>query len=156
MITCKFEDGHDVLLRHTTANALVIKENKILLTIRADFLNEGGKYCLPGGFLNRDETIEEGIKREVKEETGYETKNVKLFRINSNPNRRNEDRQNIDFLFLAEVGKQTSQPDHEVAKMEWIDLDNLPSEEKVAFDHFENIELYKKYQKEKFELPKIT
>ena len=74
MITCKFEDAGDALLRHVAVDALVIKNNTILLVKRADFLLEGGKYCFPGGYLDRDETLKEGVLRELQEETGYQGK----------------------------------------------------------------------------------
>lgn len=44
--------------------ALLIKDNKIILG------NEKGIYQFPGGHLEEGETLEECIKREIKEETG--------------------------------------------------------------------------------------
>lgn len=153
MIRCEFEDGKKVSLRHVTVDCLIVKDNRLLMTRRADFLLHGGKLCLPGGFLDRDETVTEGLRREVREETGYEIQNLTLFRINDNPFRKSEDRQNISFVFLAESGEKVSEPDQEVKELVWIDLSNLPKEEEVAFDHFEDIEFYLQFLKEKFPLP---
>jgi 8-oxo-dGTP diphosphatase len=156
MITCVFEDGDKGLLRHVTLGAIVIKDNKVLLEKRASHLNNPNKYALPGGFLNRDETITEATKREVLEETGYEIDDLKLFVINSMPDRKGEDRQNVDFIFLAKAGEKVAKPDKEVQGVDWFDLENLPNEEEFAFDHFDNLLLYKKYQKENFSLPIFT
>ena len=51
------------------------------------------------------------------------------------------------------VCSQIKTSDEEVSKLQWFDLDKLPSKEKIAFDHGDAIELYKKYLKENFPLP---
>ena len=74
MITCQFEKGHKANLRHVCVNALVLKDNQVLLgkrgTVKGEKILEFGKWGLIGGFLDRDETLEEGLKREVLEESG--------------------------------------------------------------------------------------
>jgi len=157
MIKCKFENGNEALLRHVTVDSLIVKDVKLLLELRATGkLLEGGKYALPGGHLDRDEKTSQGIMREIKEETGYEVKNTKLFFINTNPNRKGEDRQNITFVYLVEVGEKTGESDDEVEALEWFDLSNLPGEEKIAFDHYEIIQRYLEYLKNKVNLPIVN
>ena len=87
------------------------------------------------------------------EESGWEINDLKLFRINDNPNRPMEDRQNVDIIFIANAVKQTGKSDEEVSHLKWFDLEKLPTKEEIAFDHGDNLELYKKYLKEKFPLP---
>jgi len=143
MITCQFEDGSKANLRHVTMDAIVIKDNKLLLTKRTvGKLLEGGKYALPGGHLDRDEDTKQGVLRELKEETGYEGKIISLFRIIDKPDRKGEDRQNVDFVYLIEAGEKTSDPDDEVSEVKWFSLNNLPDENHIAFDHWETIQLY--------------
>jgi mutator protein MutT len=155
MIKCYFENGNEAKpgIRHVTVDGLVMKDNKILLVKRASNLTGGGKYAFPGGFLDRDETAEEAIVREVKEETGYQSNKVTLFRVNTNPDRIGEDRQNVDFVFIVEVGLKTSNPDFEVEKIQWYSLGKLPEKDEIAFDHYETLKLYQKYLKENFFLP---
>lgn len=51
-----------------TADSLIIKSGHVLLIKRK--INPGkGKYALPGGFVNADETIFQGAMRELREET---------------------------------------------------------------------------------------
>ncbi len=69
MLTCFFENNAKASLRHVTVVAIIIRDRKILLVKRAARFLEGGKYCLPGGFLDRDETMAQGVAREVREET---------------------------------------------------------------------------------------
>ncbi len=143
MITCKFEDQKAVLLRHVTVDALAIKDNKILLVKRSGkSFREPGKYALPGGFLNRDETLEEGIKREVQEETGFEVLEAKLYKVIDNPNRKGEDTQDVDFAYIIKLGEKVTDHDQEVSGIHWYDLKSLPEEKQFAFDHFQIISDY--------------
>ena len=41
----------------------------------------------------------------------------------------------------------------EVKELKWFELDNLPTKAVMAFDHGEDIEIYLRYLKEKFQLP---
>ena len=155
MITCKFEHGHEASLRHVVMDGILIKDDKVLLIKRAKNLVHGGKFALPGGFLDRDESVEDGVRREVKEETGYEIDKIQLFNICANPDR-GEDRQNVAFIYIVEVGEKRGDPDKEVESMEWYEWNQLPVKENMAFDHHKILELYKKYRNEKFDLPVIS
>lgn len=144
MITCKFENGNEAFLRHVVVDALVLKGNKILLIKRTGKLLEGGKWALPGGFIERDETLKEAIEREVIEESGYKIKNIKLLRFIDDPNRPNEDRQNIAFIFTAEALGKIGESDWEVDDQKWFDLNDLPPKKEMAFDHYSDIKFYLK------------
>ena len=154
MITCTFENNNKALLRHVTINAIVVKDNQILLGKRGSLngkpILESGKWGLLGGFFDRDENLTQAVKREVMEESGWEINGLKLFRINDNPNRPKEDRQNVDVIFIANAVKQTGTSDEEVFHLQWFDLDKIPE---MAFDHGDSLELYKKYLKKNFLLP---
>lgn len=157
MIKCKFENGNGADLRHVTTGAIVVNRDrtKILLGRRSLKISNGGKYNLPGGFLNRDETTSEAILREVFEETGYKGKIISLFRINDSPKRPQEDRQNVDFAYVIEAEEKTGQQDWESTEIKWFDLDKLPAPEEFAFDHRETIDLYIEYLKNPRSLPII-
>ena len=144
MIQCKFENGHEASLRHVVVDTLILKDNKVLLVKRAPHLLCGGMYALVGGYVDRDETIEDAVVREAKEETGYDVVVDSLLRIKDSPNRPKEDRQNIGFAYIAHAVEQTGKPDNESTEMGWFDLDKLPSEDEFAFDHYEDIKEYKK------------
>ncbi len=142
MISCSFEDGGKASLRHVVTDVMVIDKDKILLIKRAPHLSNGGKYGLVGGYVDRDETIEQCAIREVKEETGYDIAIEKLFRIKDNPDRPKEDHQNISFVYVAKALGKTGTPDNEATEINWYSLDALPSEDEFAFDHYQDIQLY--------------
>jgi 8-oxo-dGTP diphosphatase len=60
--------------------ALIFNRGKILLVERGKEPMKG-YWSLPGGALETGETLEEGIIREVREETGLEVKPVKVLEI---------------------------------------------------------------------------
>lgn len=154
MITCKFEDGGKANLRHVVVHAIVEKDGKILVEKRAIHLNDGGgKWCLPGGFLDRDEKAQEAVLRELQEETGWQGEIVSLFRINTNPERREETkRQNVAFEFIVKPIKQIKKPDKESEEIKWVSLEELDSLD-FAFDHKETIELYLDFCRNNVTLP---
>jgi len=83
MITCTFEHGSRAGLRHVVVHAVVERDGALLLVKRAKHLSEGGKWGLPGGFLDRDERLVDGVLRELREETGWTGEVRALLRINS-------------------------------------------------------------------------
>jgi 8-oxo-dGTP diphosphatase len=148
MITCIFENGKKAGLRHAVVHPLVLKGNQILLIRRAKQLLEGGKWGFPGGYMDRDETLETCVKREVKEETGWEVNRIKLISIMDSPHRPNiADRQDVAFNFTCKAVKKTGESDWEVTEQRWFDLDTLPPKKEIAFDHFQVIRSYIKDKK---------
>jgi len=117
MITCEFENGNKAKLRHVVVDVLVVEKNKILLVKRAPHLSNGNKYALIGGFVDSDETIKGAALREVLEETGYKVEIVRQLKVVDNPDRAQEDRQNISFIFLAKPLEKVGEPDNESSKI---------------------------------------
>ena len=142
MITCTFEDGHTARLRHVVVHAIVERGGALLLVRRAPHLSEGGKWGLPGGFLDRDERLVDGVLRELREETGWTGEVRRLFRINSRPDRPREDRQNVAVEFVIEPLARVGTPDSESTAVEWIPIERLPALDSLAFDHGETVRLY--------------
>lgn len=60
---------------HTSVGMLIYKDDKILLIERAKF---PVGFAMPAGHVDSDLTYEESAKRELKEEVGLETKELKL------------------------------------------------------------------------------
>ena len=156
MINCTFENGNQASLRHVVVTVLVLKDGQLLLTKRSQKLLEGGKWGLTGGYMDRDENLEQAGTREVMEESGWVIRNMSLLAIRGNPDRPKEDRQNVSFVFFAEAVEQTGEPDWEVDEARWFPLDRLPPAGQMAFDHLDDINLYKKYRAENLRLPVVV
>lgn len=154
MVTCTFENGNQNTLRHATVVCLVIKGGKLLLAKRAEGLIEAGKWGPVGGYMEFNETAEGAVRRETLEESGWEITNLRLLRINDNPAR--EERQNIDFIYIADAVKKVGGHDWESAEVKWFDLGNLPPRDQIAFDHVENIDLYKRFLASEVTLPVLN
>jgi 8-oxo-dGTP diphosphatase len=142
MIHCEFENGNKASLRHVVVDTLVLKKGKLLLVQRAKQLSEGGKWGLVGGYVDRDETVEQAVEREVFEETGYKIADITLLKVISNPNRPHEDRQNISFVFYCKALEKEGESDWEVTDQKWYDFDKLPPKNQIAFDHYDDIQAY--------------
>lgn len=141
MLQCTFEDNRVAQLRHAVVDAIIVEGDKIMLTKRALNLRAGGKWAIPGGYIERDETSIEAVMREVLEETGYTCEVEQLLTVMDKPDRRGDDRQNISFVFTVHLIAQlhTQLDKTEVSELKWFPLNQLPSESDMAFDHLEII-----------------
>lgn len=157
MITCTFENGSQDSFRHVVVGVIIVKDGKVLLTKRGTFkgqpILEAGKWSLTGGYLDRDETAIEGAVRETKEEINLDIKNLKFMHIVDRPDRPSEDRQNVSMTFFAELAGGELKTTEEVTEVEWFGLDNLPPKEEIAFDFWDELQLYRKYLKEDLQIP---
>jgi 8-oxo-dGTP diphosphatase len=143
MITCVFPDGVGTALRHVVVHAVMEQNGALLLVRRAPHLPEGGKWGLPGGFLDRDETLSQGLLRELREETGWDGQVAGLLRINSRPDRpHDDDRQNVAFDFVVRPLRRIGEPDTESTAVEWVPIKALSPLDALAFDHGDTIRLY--------------
>ena len=148
MIKCKFRpEDQETELRHLTVAAIIVRAGKVLLSKRGYYkghpIGEFGKWTLAGGYLDKDETSVQGLEREAMEEVGCKLTNIKLLRIVDAPIRPNENKQNVTFVFVADFVSQIEFENEEVLEQKWFDLDDLPPQAMIAFDHYDDLMLYK-------------
>jgi 8-oxo-dGTP diphosphatase len=60
--------------------AVVVEENRVLL-VRRGHEPLKGKWSLPGGMLELGESLQDGVSREVREETGLSVEPVELIEL---------------------------------------------------------------------------
>jgi 8-oxo-dGTP diphosphatase len=128
--------------RYLGADALVMEKDRVLLVKRHQQTREGGKWALPGGMLEWSETLSQAVLSELKEETGYQGKIIKLFKIYSQPDREPKDGQNVTAVFIVKILKKVSDKfdSQEIAEVKWFSKKKLPK--KMAFDHRKIIKDY--------------
>lgn len=90
-----------------------------------------GRWAFPGGFLNMNESADDGARRELQEETGMNVEYIEQFHTYSDPGRDPRERV-ITIAYLALVKLQNVTGGDDAAKAQWFPLENIPS---LAFDH---------------------
>ena len=98
-----------------------------------------GKWALPGGFIEMDETLLEAAVRELREETGLNIPVMEQFRtfdaIGRDPRHRT-----ISTVFIGNTGNVSGRlrASSDASKVGWHSIDKLPD---LAFDHKDIIRL---------------
>lgn len=90
-----------------------------------------GRWALPGGFMQMDETIEECARRELQEETGLVVNTVEQFYIFSDVHRDPRERV-LTVAHYALVRLADVEGGDDAARAQWFAQDEIPS---LAFDH---------------------
>lgn len=90
-----------------------------------------GHWAFPGGFLNIDESAQQGAKRELFEETGLRDAYIHQFHTFSAVNRDPRERL-ISIAYYALVRISEVKGGDDAAKAQWFPLDSVPP---LAFDH---------------------
>ncbi|WP_117209442.1 NUDIX hydrolase [Allorhizocola rhizosphaerae] len=112
--------------RHSVSVAAVITndDGKVLVIKRRD----NGAWQLPGGVLELDETIEDGVVREVREETGVDVKPTRLTGIYKNMNLGV-----VALVLRAELLSGQPHPTDESAEVAWWTPDQVTAGQSEAF-----------------------
>lgn len=148
MITCKFENGGDAQLRHVVAGVILLDKprKQTLLTKRALHLpTEPGKWTLPAGYLERDQTSTDAALAETFQETGYEAKLIGVVCLVDSPTRPDNGRQNVGIIFAAQALQKSGTPDDESSEQKWFPLKALPASDTLAFEFARVLDHYKKW-----------
>jgi 8-oxo-dGTP diphosphatase len=78
-------------------------------------------WGLPGGGLEYGENPEDGVRREVREETGLDVKVEKLLYAESAPNNHH-----INLIYLCKIVGGMFQPSYEISQTRFFSVDELP------------------------------
>ena len=89
-------------------------------------------WALPGGFLEKDEVLEEGAKRELEEETGLKVQTLHQIGI-FDAIKRDPRGRTISVAFFGFPGASSIIKGNDDANdAKWFNINNLPE---LAFDH---------------------
>ncbi|MDW5330554.1 NUDIX hydrolase [Plantactinospora sp. KLBMP9567] len=112
--------GHSV-----SVAAVVVNDRTQILVIRR---RDNGRWEPPGGVLERGESIIDGLRREVREETGLEIEPERLTGIYQNM-----PRGIVALVFRARVAGGQLHPTEEATRVEWWARDRVSSHMAEAY-----------------------
>jgi len=105
-----------------TTAAVILNEQGQILLLDHVFRPDSG-WGIPGGFLDKREQPEEGVRREIREEIGIELADVKLLFA------RNLGRlRQVEIHFLAKPVGVPQPCSFEIKRAEWFWLNDLPTD----------------------------
>lgn len=110
-----------------------------------------GTLDLPGGFVDSFESAEEGVTREVNEETGLNVSSCSyLFSLPNKYIYSGFEEHTLDLFFLCRTDGYSTKADDDVEELQWKSLDELRSEEFGLASIRHGIELLKTEYKHLF------
>jgi 8-oxo-dGTP diphosphatase len=106
---------------------MILKKGKVLLGKRMPGKHGAGEYAWPGGKLDFMESFEECARREVREETGMEIKNIRFVRLLNL--KKYPPNHYVDIAIVADwkSGKPKNLEPHKCEGWAWYDIYKLPS-----------------------------
>jgi len=122
------ECGFEYYMNPSSANvALILNDKEELLVVRREKEPAKGTLDLPGGFADIGETSEQGVIREVKEETGLNVKKVRyLFSIPNKYRYSDFDIPTLDMFYLCQVDDFTSlKAMDDASEVKWIAIKDI-------------------------------
>jgi ADP-ribose pyrophosphatase YjhB (NUDIX family) len=115
------------------AGALIVEGDRVLLSERA-IEPFRGDWDIPGGFLEAGEDPIDGVRREVREETGLEVELEGPFAVfvDRYPYGKELD-YTLNLYYLARIVSGDPRPADDVSSLRWFPIDSPP--ERIAFAH---------------------
>ncbi len=116
------------------------KENQLyLLLVQQRFGVHKKKWVLPGGFVQNTESLDQAVRRELKEEAGLEVNYLEQLytfgKIKRDPRGRVI---SVAYFGLVDPDKFTLHADTDAEDAQWFSLDKLPP---LVYDHADIVQL---------------
>ncbi len=111
-----------------TVDCIIEIDGKVVLIRRK---NPPYGWAIPGGFVDEGETVEDAVRREMKEETNLSLHNLRQFHVYSDP-ARDPRGHTVSVVFTA-TGKGTPRAGDDAKKLSLFLEGSLPGD--ITFDH---------------------
>jgi len=146
MVEDFLKKGESIYLRHLSVDCVIFGFHENELKVLLLQLNEG-PWCLAGGFVKKEESIDDAAIRVLLERTGLKNIFLKQFHAFGEPNReKNKGKYryashgswlmerfvSIGYYALVEFSKVDPRPDVFSKDCRWVDITSVP---KLIFDH---------------------
>ncbi|MDQ1728532.1 MAG: hypothetical protein QOD33_657 [Pyrinomonadaceae bacterium] len=103
-----------------SAGAVISDERGRVLLLKHRF-RAGSGWGMPGGFLEKGEQPEAGLRRELREEIGLEVTQLKLLAVRAFRKPRQ-----VEIVFTGRARGDTDQFSFEIKEAVWFKLEELP------------------------------
>jgi len=113
--------------------AILITSGRKVLLGRRKYKPAKGKWDIPGGFVDRGESVEKAVKREAYEETKLRVQIKKYLGSIPDVYGGRKKRPTVNLCFHVKVLRGKPKAGSDVDLLEWFSLDRLPKE--MAFAH---------------------
>jgi len=137
-----------------TVDTVVVRgerEHEVLL-IRRKHDPYAGKWAIPGGFVDENESLEEAARRELKEEANVDARALEQLYTFGDKGR-DPRGWTVSVVYLTKVdgAKLNPRAADDAAEVEWFSLKKLPP---LAFDHDKILSVVQSRLDEKGKAPK--
>jgi 8-oxo-dGTP diphosphatase len=113
--------SRSVQSKFTVSAAAIVRNERGEVLLLDHLLRPRSGWGLPGGFLEKNEQPEAAVRREVREETGLEMKDVVLHRVRTLG-------RHIEVIFVATGVGEAAVNSREIKRLQWFALDEVPPE----------------------------
>ncbi len=142
-------NGHDKFLRHLSLDCVIFGFHENELKVLLLKWKEQGPWCLPGGFVGKEESLDDAAIRVLSERTGLKNIFLRQFYTFGNPRREKKKELfrgtakggwmmerfiSIGFYALVEFSKVSPKADMFSEECRWWDVHSVP---KLVYDHNE-------------------
>jgi ADP-ribose pyrophosphatase YjhB (NUDIX family) len=119
-----------------TASALCIDEHGRVLLVRRGVEPFEGRWDIPGGFLNEGEHPLDGLRRELREETGLEVEPLEFVGVwIDRYGGESTAEATLNLYWTARVVGGEPEPADDVSDIRWFAPDELPEPGELAFEN---------------------
>lgn len=141
-------NGNKIFLPHISVDCVIFGFHDDQLKVLLLKWKESGTWCVPGGFIKRNESLDDSAKRILKERTGLENIFLRQFFAFGDPHRERGKRPfkimntvktwlmerfiTVGYWSLVEYSKVTPHPDWLSEECRWWKVQEIP---KLLYDH---------------------
>lgn len=116
--------ARSVQVKFTVSAAAVVTNEEGQVLLLNHILRPDSGWGIPGGFIDRGEQPEETLRREIREETGLELEDVRMYRVRTLG-------RHIEVIFTARGVGTPKVMSREITELAWFDVDKMPAEMSV-------------------------
>lgn len=119
--------GHMPIMATAVLGIIYDKKRGILFEKRSD----NGMWCVPSGSIELEESLEQALKREVKEETSLEISNIQFFDVKSGvhaiyPN--GDEVYYTNVCYIVNTFSGNIENNEESIELKWFDINQIPKD----------------------------